>query len=76
MIKNLTPAQVEQLPAYRDKWIGIGLDTAPLNKKAVCTAIADCYAVVGKPAPRFTIFLDSPFSVCLAIAILRLQGKR
>lgn len=67
-IEKLTPEQEAQLSVYRDKWIEIGLSTAPLNfeeaKKAVCKA----YRSVGLPEPVNFYHTKSPVD---AIALIK-----
>ena len=59
-IDRLTPDQVAQLPAYRDKWLHIGLSTEPASHAAAEQAIAAAYKVVGLAAPSMILWLSSP----------------
>src|SRR5687767_2562809 len=59
-IDNLTPEQVAQLPAYRDKWLHIGLSTEPANHAAAEQAIGNAYKVAGLEPPATVLWLSSP----------------
>ena len=59
-INKLTPEQEADLSTARDKWLAIGLSTAPIDRDASKAAVAKMYECAGLPAPNVFIFLDSP----------------
>ena len=71
-LEKLTSKQEALIPAVRDEWIKIGLDTAPVDQGKARSALEGVYAIVGKPVPRHIIHLDSPLAVAIALAQLRL----
>lgn len=60
MITSLTPEQEALLPAYRDKWLKIGLDTSPINHSAAISAVHLLYSCGGQPAPKEILFAEGP----------------
>ena len=73
-LTELTPEQEALMPVIRDKWINIGLSCEPVKREKVPPIIDRLYAVVDKPPPRFTIFLDNPLHVAVTITKLRMLG--
>ena len=69
-LESLTPEQVAQLPAIRDRWLAIGLSTEPANRYAAEAAADLAYATAGLPAPRLRIWLDSPLAGAYGAAFL------
>ena len=70
-INKLTPEQEADLSATRDKWLDIGLSTAPIDREASKAAVAKMYECAGLPAPNIFIFLDSPRQGAIAGALLK-----
>jgi hypothetical protein len=69
MIERLSQRQIDRFPEFVEKWTRIGLSTAPIDRKAVETALAGMYGVASKPPPK-AIFCTSPFAASLTIAAL------
>lgn len=61
MITKLTREQEDLLAVYRDKWIKIGLSTAPVNTELAMKAITMVYAAGGLVAPDRCEVYASPF---------------
>lgn len=60
MLNELTQDQLDQLPAFRDKWIKIGMDTGDLNVERSLELIKAIYEKEGLVFPdKFRVF-DSP----------------
>ena len=70
-INKLTPEQEADLSTARDKWLAIGLSTAPIDRDASKAAVAKMYECAGLPAPNVFIFLDSPRQGAIAAALLK-----
>ena len=70
-INKLTPEQEADLSATRDKWLDIGLSTAPIDREASKAAVAKMYECAGLPAPNIFIFLDSPRQGAIAAVLLK-----
>jgi len=70
-INELIPEQEADLSATRDKWLAIGLSTAPIDREASKAAVAKMYECAGLPAPNVFIFLDSPRQGAIAAALLK-----
>lgn len=60
MIESLTQEQQDKLVVYRDRWIGIGLCTDPIDKDACKHWIAEAYKAAGLKPPNEYIFTSSP----------------
>ena len=60
MTTQLTAEQEALIPVYRDKWIGIGLSTEPLNYEAAKNALFKAYAAADLPPPGRVEVADSP----------------
>ena len=73
-INELTPEQEADLSATRDKWLDIGLSTAPIDREASKSAVAKMYECARLPAPNVFIFLDSPRQGAIAAALLPGRG--
>ena len=61
-ITELTEAQKNQLPIYKDKWIEIGLRTGPANKTRREKLMGQAYKAAGLKAPKEIKWFDSPFA--------------
>jgi hypothetical protein len=57
---ELTAKQKSLLPAYRDKWIKIGLSTEPCDFERAKEAAARAYRAAGLTPPRKWALADSP----------------
>ena len=73
-ITKLTPEQEAELPAFRQRYLDIACGGGRIDRPALQAAIADAYAVIGKPAPALFIF-DSPASCMLALKIFKMPEK-
>lgn len=58
-IERLTPEQEAELPVFRQRYLDIACGGGRIDRPALEAALADAYAVIGKPAPKLFIF-DSP----------------
>jgi hypothetical protein len=67
-ITKLTPEQEAELPRFRQRYLALACNGSRVDRDALETAIADAYAVIGKPAPRLFIF-DSPAACMIALKI-------
>ncbi|HYM24953.1 MAG TPA: hypothetical protein VEU08_17170 [Vicinamibacterales bacterium] len=79
-IEALTREQEAQLPVFRDKWIAIGLSTAPAERPKAETAIRLAYRRAGLEEPATLLWLGSPMAGAIGYAFLqelrrRLQSK-
>jgi len=70
-INELTPEQEADMSATRDKWLAIGLSTAPIDREASKAAAVKMYECAGLPAPKVFIFLGSPRQGAIAAALLK-----
>lgn len=59
-IDALTKEQEALLTTYRDKWIGIGMSTAPLDLEKAKAAVCMAYRLVGLKEPTRFDVADSP----------------
>lgn len=73
-INKLTPEQEAELPRFRQRYLDIACSGGRIDRPALESAMADAYAVIGKPAPRLFIF-DSPAACMLALKIFRLPKE-
>ena len=62
MITKLTPEQEAELPRFRQRYLDIACGGGRIDRPKLEAALADAYAVIGKPAPKLLIF-DSPAAV-------------
>jgi hypothetical protein len=70
-ITKLTPDQEAELPRFRQRYLDLACNGSRIDRPALESALADAYAVIGKPAPKLFIF-DSPAACMLALKIFRL----
>ena len=68
-ITELTLQQIDLLPVWRDKWIGIGLSTAPADRPAAEEAIRLMYRTAGIGHPKI-VWCGSPLSQGLTRAVI------
>ncbi len=69
MVKRITKLTVEQTAAmilHRDKWIGIGLSTAPADRARAEAAYRQCYRSAGLRYDLPIVWVDSPMVGALA----------
>lgn len=59
-IDSLTPEQEAMLPVYRDRWIGIGLSTEPMNFEKAKAALIEAYKVAELSPPKTILTAKSP----------------
>ena len=69
-IAKLTVEQEADLSDTRNKWLAVGLSTAPIDRDAAKAAVVKMYDCAGLPAPKVFIFLDSPLQGAMAAAAL------
>ena len=67
-IEKLTPEQEAELPRFRQRYLDIACGGGRIDCASLKTALADAYALIGKPAPALFIF-DSPAACMLALKI-------
>jgi hypothetical protein len=59
-ITELTPEQEALIPSIREQWIGIGLDTTPINKQKAEDAIALAYKCARLKPPQQILWFNNP----------------
>ncbi|HLC23535.1 MAG TPA: hypothetical protein VJL08_03745, partial [Dehalococcoidia bacterium] len=69
-IEALTDEQTARLTEYRDKWLAIGLSTAPANRERAEGAINTAYLSAGLKPPGRIVWCGSPLSQGLTRAIV------
>jgi hypothetical protein len=67
-IKSLTEAQIATFQTFVDKWISVGLDTAPLDYAKIRAAVETSYKMAEIAAPRFYVYAKGPIE---AVRIIR-----
>jgi hypothetical protein len=65
-VQQLTPEQTAMLPAWRDKWIEIGLRTGPADRAAFERHVRVCYRTAGLVEPKRIVWVPSPFVLSFA----------
>jgi len=60
MIEKLTKDQEAKLETYKDKWLKIGLDTSPIEKRKVRKIIGEIYKASELEPPKKIIWAKSP----------------
>ena len=70
-IESLTPEQIARFPEFRDRWLRIGLATAPCDRKAIESAVDAAYDVAGLPPPKLKLWLRSPVEGAVAAAMMK-----
>ncbi len=68
-IDKLTDEQAAQMPAWRDKWIAIGLSTARADRAKFEAAVVKCYAAAQLAPPKRVVWVASPPVLALAAPI-------
>ena len=74
MITKLTPEQEAELPRFRQRYLDIACGGGRIDRPELESALADAYAVIGKPAPKLFIF-DSPAACMLALKIFKMPEE-
>jgi len=69
-IDSLTTEQENMLPAFRDKWIGIGLSTEAGDENKAEESVDRAYVVAEQVPPVIKIWLDSPMQGAVLAAML------
>ena len=67
MIAQLSKEQEALLPAYRDKWIDIGLRTGPVDFEKAKTAVCKAYEIAGLLTPTQFYVAKSPIDAIKVI---------
>ena len=67
-ITELTPEQEALIPSIREQWIGIGLDTTPINKHKAEDAIALAYKCARLKPPQQILWFNNPVEALTYIA--------
>ena len=70
-ITALTPRQISQLAEWRDRWLAIGLSTAPADRQGAREGVLAAYAAASLKAPTTFIWLRSPFEGAIASLMLK-----
>src|SRR3990167_9079377 len=73
MIKELTRKQKDKLTIYCDKWLAIGLETAPANRQEAEKGIELAYAIAGKQKPKIVWCLSPLTSGLVRHCILSIK---
>jgi len=60
LIESLTQDQLDSMSVIRDRWIAIGLNTAPMDYPAAIQAVKEAYNSANLEAPKFYIFSKGP----------------
>ena len=68
-IDKLTDEQAAQMPAWRDKWIAIGLSTERADRAKFEAAVVRCYAAAKLAPPKRIVWVLSPLIMALAAPI-------
>src|SRR5258708_3985009 len=70
---ELTAAQLNKLPAYRDFWRQQVVSTAQADRPDAEEAIRRLYRDLSKPEPECFLWFDSPLEAAGAVQILLLE---
>ncbi len=74
-ITELNEEQIARIDIVREKWLEIGLSTAPLDKEKIKTLIPAVYEAVDLKPPKEIIWLRSPLEGCIrAEELVREEG--
>jgi hypothetical protein len=75
-IDKLTPEQEAKMAEWADRWIEIGLSTAPADRPQFEAAVAECYRHAGLQPPERIVWCPSPLVAVVAgpIAARLLDG--
>lgn len=75
-ISKLTKKQEEAMPAYRDKWIEIGLRTGETDFETFDKYIPICYEKAGLKYPKNVVRVKSPLVGALAASVSEAIWKK
>ena len=67
----LSPEQKEMIPAYKEKWVEIGLSTAPMEIEAAIKHLGDAYKISKLKRPAGYLFYGSPIAGSYVSAYLK-----
>ena len=70
-ITKLTAQQEQELPAFREEWLKIGLRTDPIDRTEAESAVCGLYEAAGLKRPKVILFFTSPALCLLARAVMR-----
>lgn len=76
MITKLTKKQEAQIPAYRDKWIEIGLRTGETDFETFDKYMPICYEKAGLKYPKNVVRVKSPLVGALAASVAKAIWKK
>ena len=65
-IDKLTPEQEARFGEWRQKWIAVGLSTAPADRARFEAAALECYRLSGLPPPKRIVWVPSPLVGAIA----------
>jgi hypothetical protein len=68
-INKLTQAQKDQIPAWVEKWIKIGLQTGPADREGFERGVKECYRFAHLAEPKAIVWVPSPLVIALAAPI-------
>ena len=75
-IESLTPEQVAKFPAYAEKWLKVGLSTAPCDRAKAEASIVASYRVANISGPKGILWVESPLGcVCCAVLLKNLRAS-
>ena len=70
MIERPTASQEARYAEFRDKWVAIGLSTAPAQRERAEEAVRQSYRCAGLSPPARIVWCGSPLSVGLTRAVI------
>src|SRR3990167_2063431 len=70
-IESLTPEQVAKFPAYVEKWLKVGLSTAPCDRAKAEASIVASYRVANISWPKDILWVESPLGCVCAVILLK-----
>ena len=72
MITKLTPEMEASLPVIREKWLKIGLRTGNEDqpRERALSGITKAYVSVGRSAPKYWVWMDSPYRAVIACTVI------
>ena len=74
MIEELTQSQLDSMPEFVRKYVGIGLSTDRINRPEGIAYAKKLYAMLGRRPPEAVVFMDGPVHSWLAVCILHADG--
>ena len=67
-LTRLTAGQTAQLPIIRDRWLAVGLSTAPADRLAAESGVRVTYQKAGLEPPVIIVWLSSPMAGAIGAA--------